>query len=295
MATSTMALQASTRDIQMIDSIGALEKVLDELDCHSHKHAALFFNVQAINPGEDGSISIISLFVRPIQKLFLIDVLTVGVDAFTTTSLADNSLKLLLATSAASKILFDVGNASAALFKHHGICLNGIKDLQVMQLATHYPRAQKAQAASLETCVEKDARIPPRSLAVWKQVHSAVKQLRDPAKGGRDAVFKERPLRRSILDYHVQNVLILQWLWVAYCETLCKPNNAFWRSMVFHTVGDRIRESMNPARTGGADVKHWGWSREFIETSKRGWNEDILLELEGIPMVGRCWLDPNFF
>ncbi|KAH1418587.1 hypothetical protein KXV70_001441 [Aspergillus fumigatus] len=270
-----MALQASTRDIQMIDSIGALEKVLDELDCHSHKHAALFFNVQAINPGEDGSISIISLFVRPIQKLFLID--------------------LLLETSAASKILFDVGNASAALFKHHGICLNGIKDLQVMQLATHYPRAQQAQAASLETCVEKDARIPPRSLAVWKQVHSAVKQLRDPAKGGRDAVFKERPLRRSILDYHVQNVLILQWLWVAYCETLCKPNHAFWRSMVFHTVRDRIRESMNPARTGGADVKHWGWSREFIETSKRGWNEDILLELEGIPMVGRCWLDPNFF
>ncbi|EAW20315.1 uncharacterized protein NFIA_099500 [Aspergillus fischeri NRRL 181] len=272
-----MAPQTSTRDIQMIDSIGALEKLLNELDYPSHKPAALFFDVQTINPRETAQSQLSpSSFDQ-------------------SKSLADNSLKLLLESPAASKILFDVGNASAALFKHHGICLNGIKDLQVMQLATQDPRAQQAQAASLGTCVEKDAHIPPRSLALWKQVHSTVKQLRDPAKGGSDAVFKERPLRKTILDYHLQNVLILPWLWVVYCETLCKPNNAFWRSMVFHTVRDRIRESMDPARTGGADAKHWGWSREFIETSKLGWNEDILLELEGIPMVGRCWLDPNFF
>ncbi|PKX91194.1 uncharacterized protein P174DRAFT_495584 [Aspergillus novofumigatus IBT 16806] len=295
MATSTMAFQTSTRDIQMVDSIGSLQKLLNELDYNSHKPAALFFDVQTLNPGEDGSISIISLFIRPIKKVFLIDVLKLGDDAFTTTSLADNSLKLLLESSAASKILFDVGNASAALFKHHGIRLNGIKDLQVMQFATQYPRAQYAQAASLETCVEKDARIPPRSLALRKHVHRTVNQLRDPAKGGSDAVFKERPLRKTILDYHLQNVLILPWLWVVYCETLCKPNNALWRSMVFHTVRDRIRESMEPAFADGADTKNWGWTREFIETSKRGWNEDILLELEGIPMVDRCWLDPDFF
>ncbi|KAF4220100.1 hypothetical protein CNMCM8980_003389 [Aspergillus fumigatiaffinis] len=290
-----MASQVATGAVQMIDSIGSLEKLLNELDYHSHKPAALFFDVQTINPGEDGSISIISLFVRPIKKVFLIDVLTLGDDVFTTTSLADNSLKLLLESRGASKILFDVGNASAALFKHHGIRLNGIKDLQIMQLVTQYPRAQQAQAARLESCVEKDAHISPRSLALWKQVHNTVNQLRDPAKGGSDAVFKERPLRKTILDYHLQNVLILPWLWVAYCETLCKPNNAFWRSMVFHTVRDRIRESMDPARAGGADTKPLGWSREFIEASKRGWNEDILLELEGIPMVDRCWLDPSFF
>ncbi|KAF4169699.1 hypothetical protein CNMCM6936_006858 [Aspergillus lentulus] len=290
-----MASQVATGAVQMIDSISSLEKLLNELDYHSHKPAALFFDVQTINPGEDGSISIISLFVRPIKKVFLIDVLTLGDDAFTTTSLADNSLKLLLESSAASKILFDVGNASAGLFNHHGIRLNGIKDLQVMQLVTQYLRAQQAQAARLESCVEKEAQVPRRSLALWKQVHNTVNQLRDPAKGGSDAVFRERPLRKTILDYHLQNVLALPWLWVAYCETLCKPSNAFWRSMVFHTVRDRIRESTDPAGAGGAGTRPWGWSREFIETSKRGWNEDILLELEGIPMVDQCWLDPNFF
>ncbi|GAQ11801.1 hypothetical protein ALT_9122 [Aspergillus lentulus] len=290
-----MASQVATGAVQMIDSISSLEKLLNELDYHSHKPAALFFDVQTINPGEDGSISIISLFVRPIKKVFLIDVLTLGDDAFTTTSLADNSLKLLLESSAASKILFDVGNASAGLFNHHGIRLNGIKDLQVMQLVTQYLRAQQAQAARLESCVEKEAHVPRRSLALWKQVHNTVNQLRDPAKGGSDAVFKERPLRKTIFDYHLQNVLILPWLWAAYCETLCKPSNAFWRSMVFHTVRDRIRESTDPAGAGGAGTRPWGWSREFIETSKRGWNEDILLELEGIPMVDQCWLDPDFF
>jgi exonuclease 3'-5' domain-containing protein 1 len=222
-------------------------------------------------------------------------VLTLGDDVFTTTSLADNSLKLLLESPAVPKILFDVGNASAALFNRYGIRLNGIKDLQIMQLAMQYPRAQEAQAASLETCVEEDAQPPERALALWKQVHSTVSQLRDPTKGGSDAVFKERPLRQAILDYHLQNVLILPWLWVLYCDTLCKPNNAFWRSMVFHTVRDRIRESMNPDSAHRADGSRWGWSREFIETSKAGWNEDILLELQGIPMVDSCWLDPTFF
>ncbi|GIK07216.1 hypothetical protein Aspvir_002873 [Aspergillus viridinutans] len=290
-----MALQIATSAIQMIDSIGALEKLLNELDYQSHKPAALFLDVQTINPRQDGPISIISLFVRPIKKVSLIDVLTLGEDAFTTTSLADNSLKLLLESPAVSKILFDVGNASAALFNHHGIRLNAIKDLQVMQLAMQYPRAQQAQAASLEMCVEEDARPPARALALWKQVHSTVSQLRDPAKGGSDGVFKERPLRQAIRDYHLQNVLILHRLWVLYCDTLCKPNNAFWRSMVFHTVRDRIRESTNPDSAHRADDNSWGWSREFIEASKAGWNEDILLELQGIPMVDRCWLDPNFF
>ncbi|GFG17176.1 hypothetical protein IFM5058_08337 [Aspergillus udagawae] len=288
-----MALQ-TTPAMQVIDSIGALEKLLNELDHLLHRPAALFLDVQTTNPEQDGSISVISLFVRPIKKVFLIDVLTLGDDVFTTTSLADNSLKLLLESPAVPKILFDVGNASAALFNHYGIRLNGIKDIQIMQLATQYPRAQQAQAASLETCVEEDAQPPARALALW-QVHSTVSQLRDPAMGGSDAVFKERLLRQAILDYHLQNVLILPWLWVLYCDTLCKPNNAFWRSMVFHTVRDRIRESTNPDSAHRADARRWGWSREFIETSKAGWNEDILLELQGIPMVDRCWLDPTFF
>ncbi|GFF47188.1 hypothetical protein IFM46972_08236 [Aspergillus udagawae] len=290
-----MALQTATPAMQMIDSIGALEKLLNELDHLLHRPAALFLDVQTINPEQDGSISVISLFVRPIKKVFLIDVLTLGDDVFTTTSLADNSLKLLLESPAVPKILFDVGNKSAALFNHHVIRLNGIRDLQIMQLVMQYSRAQQAQPASLETCVEEDAQPPARALALWKQVHSTVSQLRDPTKGGSDAVFKERPLRQAVLDYHLQNVLILPWLWVLYCDTLCKPNNAFWRSMVFHTVRDRIRESTNPDSAHRADARRWGWSREFIETSKAGWNEDILLELQGIPMVDRCWLDPTFF
>ncbi|KAF7160521.1 hypothetical protein CNMCM6106_007976 [Aspergillus hiratsukae] len=52
-----------------------------------------------------------------------------SVDAFITTSHADNPLKLLLESAAVAKILFDVGNASAALFSRYGISLNRIKDL----------------------------------------------------------------------------------------------------------------------------------------------------------------------
>jgi exonuclease 3'-5' domain-containing protein 1 len=95
----------------------------------------------------------------------LIDLLTLGNDIFIITSLTNNSLKLLLESSAALKILFNVRNASARLFNHHRIHLNGIKDLQVMQLMTQYLRAQQAQAARLESCIKKEAREAYRYIA----------------------------------------------------------------------------------------------------------------------------------
>lgn len=281
---------------RMVDSIVALNGLLNEIDNHSHKPASLFFDVHVTNPGQDASISIISIFIRPIQKVFLIDVFKLGDDAFTTTSHADNSLKLILESTAVPKIHFDVGNASAALFNRYGIQLNGIKDLQVMRLAIQYIHTQnQAQAASLETCIEEDAHPPAKALELWKRVHNSVSQLCDPAKGKSEAVFNERPLRSEILNCHLQNVLTLPRLWVLYYDTLRRPNNAFWRSMIFHTVWDRIRESTNTSSGSRADASALSWSTEFIETSKRGWNEDILLELQGIPMVDRRWIDPNFF
>lgn len=163
----------------MIDSIGALEELLNEIDRHSHRPATLFFDINVTNPGEDASISMISLFIRRITKVFVIDVLKLGDDAFTATSLADNSLKLLLEPAAVTKILFDVGNASAALFNRHGIRLNGIKDLQVMRLAVQYIHAQnQPQAASLEACIEEDAHPPAKALELWKRAHNSVNRLR---------------------------------------------------------------------------------------------------------------------
>jgi exonuclease 3'-5' domain-containing protein 1 len=160
-----MASQIITSTVQMIDSISSLEKLLNELNYYSHKPIALFLDVQTINPGEDRSILIISLFVQLIKKVFLIDVLTLGNDIFIITSLTDNSLKLLLKSSAALKILFNVRNTSAGLFNHYRIHLNGIKDLQVMQVMTQYLRAQQAQAARLESCIEKEAREAYRHIA----------------------------------------------------------------------------------------------------------------------------------
>jgi exonuclease 3'-5' domain-containing protein 1 len=69
MATFIMALQTATPAMQMIDSIGALEKLLNELDHLLHRPAALFLDVQTTNPEQDGSISVISLFVRPQKGL----------------------------------------------------------------------------------------------------------------------------------------------------------------------------------------------------------------------------------
>lgn len=82
-----------------------------------------------------------------------------------------------------------------------------------MRLAIQYIHTQnQAQAASLETCIEEDAHPPAKALELWKRVHNSVNRLRDPAQGGSDAVFNERPLRPEALNYHLQNVLFLTWV-----------------------------------------------------------------------------------
>ncbi|RLL95453.1 hypothetical protein CFD26_105260 [Aspergillus turcosus] len=52
-----------------IDSIGALDNLLKELDHHSHKPASLLFDIQAINPGPDWALG--AAFWAPQQDLKL--------------------------------------------------------------------------------------------------------------------------------------------------------------------------------------------------------------------------------
>ncbi|RHZ54590.1 hypothetical protein CDV55_100789 [Aspergillus turcosus] len=55
--------------VQTIDSIGALDNLLKELDHHSHKPASLLFDIQAINPGPDWALG--AAFWAPQQDLKL--------------------------------------------------------------------------------------------------------------------------------------------------------------------------------------------------------------------------------
>ena len=53
------------------------------------------------------------------------------------------------------KVIFNIGNDSNALFSHYHISVDGIKDLQLMELASR--KGSQDFVAGLAKCIERDS------------------------------------------------------------------------------------------------------------------------------------------
>jgi exonuclease 3'-5' domain-containing protein 1 len=135
-----------------------LARVLDQLNVSTTVPPHLYIDLEGINLSRHGSISILTLYDRSQPHVYLVDVYTLGFAAFTTPSAtcktlpssdmdvidADSlgmaphfiTLKSILESQNIPKVFFDVRNDSDALFSCFGIRLQGVQDLQVMELAS---------------------------------------------------------------------------------------------------------------------------------------------------------------
>lgn len=65
--------------------------------------------------GRDGTISILQIFVQPLNEVYLLNINTLWAAAFTAGSKKHVSLKAILENDKISKVFFDVRNDSDAL------------------------------------------------------------------------------------------------------------------------------------------------------------------------------------
>jgi exonuclease 3'-5' domain-containing protein 1 len=65
------------------------------------------------------------------------------------------SLKTILESPTIPKVFFDIRNDSDALFSHFQISVDGIKDLQLMELASR--KGSQNLVARLAKCIEKES------------------------------------------------------------------------------------------------------------------------------------------
>lgn len=140
---------------KLVSTVTELAQVLDRLNLSTTVPPHLYMDIEGTDLSRNGSISIFTVFDRTSKYVYLIDVYSLGFSAFTTHSatckiLADSAcaatgadtapryitLKTILETPEIPKVFFDVRNDSDALFAHFGIRLQGIQDLQVMELAS---------------------------------------------------------------------------------------------------------------------------------------------------------------
>jgi exonuclease 3'-5' domain-containing protein 1 len=252
--------------------------------------------LEGVKLGRHGSISIISLYIAPTKKIYLIDIHRLGKTAFSTTNSSATSLKTILESPTIPKVFFDIRNDSDALFSHFQISVDGIKDLQLMELASR--KGSQNLVAGLAKCIEKESPVSTAAKAEWQRTKEGASRLYDPKKGGRYEIFNERPIRPEIVQYCAQDVALLPGLYNVYNAKLRPPDGggAFWRVQVREATKDRIKLSQSPSYDGQAESKVCGpWDEWNIEQAMEAWNDEVMFNAQTGDFVlneDDVWVDP---
>lgn len=97
----------------------------------------IYIDLEGVDLCREGSISILTLLVvhspgKPLTDAYLIDVFSLGSQAFNTPGIKETTLKDILQDEKIPKVFFDARNDSDALFAHFGVALHGVEDVQLM-------------------------------------------------------------------------------------------------------------------------------------------------------------------
>ncbi|CAG8219518.1 unnamed protein product [Penicillium salamii] len=275
MVKSTMFIESAGVETVVIDSVSLIQSVIDAVIQLRTDIPPLFIDLEGVELGRHGSISIMSFYLPSCKRVYLIDIYRLKTEAFSAVNSDGKSLKSILESSVIMKVLFDVRHDSDALFSHYGISVDGIKDVQLMELGTR--EGAKDFLAGLDRCVEKDSTISATEKKAWKLIKDNGLRLFDPALGGRYEVFNERPVPQAIAKYCAGDVTLLPDLFKIYFAKLNLPGEAFWEHHVLEATKERIRLSRSSGFDGTSKSNARGpWDRESIEEAINQWNDDIL-------------------
>jgi exonuclease 3'-5' domain-containing protein 1 len=222
-----MSTTSAQSNVTLIDLEASLLPLLDSITNLAVDPPSLYIDLEGIALGRHGSISILSLYIAPIKKTYLIDIHSLGEAAFSTTTNSGTSLKTVLESLTIPKVVFDIRNDSDALFSLFQISVDGTKDLQLMELASR--TGSRNFLSGLAKCIEKESPISAAAKTEWCLFKERGHRLFAPEKGGRYEVFNDRPLKPEIIQYCKQDVALLPGLYGFYSTKLRQPGQAFWR------------------------------------------------------------------
>ncbi|KAJ4351408.1 uncharacterized protein N0V89_006750 [Didymosphaeria variabile] len=206
---------------------------------------SLYIDIEGVNLSRHGTVSILQIYVLPIDRTYLVDIHTLKGLAFTTDGSRGQSLKDIFESNAIPKAFFDIRNDSDALYSHFGIHVAGIADIQLMELATR--TGSKRCINGLARCMERgDAAMSYAEKAKWAENKEAGRKLFDPKRGGSYEVFNVRPVPENIKEYCMQDVKFLPRLWQRYDAKL----TPLWRIKVDRATMDRIQLSQGASFDG---------------------------------------------
>ncbi|EWC48045.1 hypothetical protein DRE_02624 [Drechslerella stenobrocha 248] len=230
----------------LVGTVSDLAAVVDKLVNLPASPPSLYIDLEGVNLCRYGSISIITIYVYPLDFTFLIDVHNLGDAAFTTpgTENPGVTLKSILEDPAVPVVLFDVRNDNDALANTFKVRLAGVIDIQLMEVACRW--GSKRYLNGLSRVLRTYQVIEPREMARWAAVKEEGVRLFAPESGGSYDVFNQRPLSETLAKYCVQDVRFLKRLWDLFAPNLERPSMANWKTRVRDETLRRVALCDNP-------------------------------------------------
>ncbi|KAF2117958.1 ribonuclease H-like domain-containing protein [Lophiotrema nucula] len=249
-----------------VDTVSKLTAMLQIITDLPTSPPSLYLDLEGVNLGRNGTLSLITLYAHTLtlSAIYLIDVYTLKQPTFETSGPDGITLQSVLESPNIPKAIFDVRNDSDALYKHFNIKLQGVQDLQLMELATRV--RPRDRISSLTNCIKYDLVVSHTDKKEWEKVKDVGKTWFQNDQG---RCFEERPLRPEVEKYCVNDVVHMPKLWKVYAEKM----DDFWWKMVRETSEARIRESQgkyyNP--DGGREKALSPWSKRYVAQEKAKW------------------------
>jgi exonuclease 3'-5' domain-containing protein 1 len=204
----------------------------------------MYLDLEGVDLCRHGSISILTLLINTgatVGRVCLIDVHTLGAQAFKTAGAEGKTLQDILQDERLPKVFFDARNDSDALFAHFGIALQGVEDVQLMESATRKTTASRKFLNSLKNCAEDigPSTFGRNQLAGWKLAKTKGEQLFKAELGGSYDVFNLRPIPEGVISYCTGDVKILPEL----RDRFWARRTNQWRELVVEETKKRIAAS----------------------------------------------------
>ncbi|KAI0116226.1 hypothetical protein F4776DRAFT_315616 [Hypoxylon sp. NC0597] len=251
-----------------VNSPKALVSLLDNIQGLPTERPSLFLDIERINKA---NITFLCLFIPLKQIIYRIKIDGDRSMDLTTTNASGESLKSILESESIPKVVFDVRTLSNTMFRLHNISLDGIRDLQLMELASRDAIQSKKYVAGLAKCVEQDL---PKS-------NEARKRWLDTTNVNEYRTFNAIG---HAPRWSMKRVELFPALWGAYYARLRRPAQAFWLAQSEWEAKTRVAASKYPRFNlddkGNALGPEVWYDQEQREYAMENWNRDLSMGIK---------------
>lgn len=280
-------LHATRPTHSVVETPTSLMDLLDSLPFLPTSPPSLYLDLQGNNLSRHGSLSLLTVHIAPHHHAYIIDVSKLEHGAFTTYGPRQKTLRSILESPAIPKVFFDLRNAADALYAHYRIGLQNVQDVQLMENASRPGYVfGKRYLNSLAKCVQADTELSPTQRSAWIISQSKMSALFDSTRGGTCPLFHQRPLRKDVVEFCVQNVFLLPHFRRAYWNRL----DLGWKRKVVEETRKRLLHSQSAFYDPHGEEKALGpWQATAPENVVFTSYEELI---ETHPCVGeKSWID----